>query len=106
MNQQRNQLRKLRIRIRTLIREKAALWAAVLLAGISLWYAGRETVYYVTGENVNVGDGKWCVVIDAGHGGGYLRHEKFPCFQVDRRFGNRWPETVERLRAGAFLVDG
>lgn len=41
--------------------------AVLLLA--SMLYVGREAAAYVAGKNVDVGEGKRLVVIDAGHGG-------------------------------------
>ncbi len=36
---------------------------------VSMLFVGREAARYVTGQNVEVGEGEPCVVIDAGHGG-------------------------------------
>ena len=35
---------------------------------VSMLFVGREAARYVTGQNVEVGEGEPCVVIDAGHG--------------------------------------
>lgn len=41
--------------------------AAMLL--VSMFYLGREAAVYVAGSGVDAEQEKWCVVIDAGHGG-------------------------------------
>ncbi len=43
------------------------LMTILLLA--SMVYVGQEAASYVTGKTIDVGEEKWCVVIDAGHGG-------------------------------------
>lgn len=41
---------------------------AVMLL-VSMFYVGREAALYVAARNVEQEEEKWCVVIDAGHGG-------------------------------------
>ena len=48
---------------------------------VSVLYVGREMASYVTSRNVNVGEEKRCVVIDAGHGGIEYRPKKFQISQ-------------------------
>lgn len=45
----------------------SAAMAVMLL--VSMAFVGREAAVYVAGSNVEVGEDKKCVVIDAGHGG-------------------------------------
>jgi len=47
------------------------IMTVLLLA--SMVYVGREAAAYVTGKNVDIGEKKWCVVIDAGHEGDEYR---------------------------------
>lgn len=61
------QMNKLQDKIQEKLQSKVlALTLGVLLV-VSMVYVGRETVFYATGKNVNVGE--MCVVLDAGHGG-------------------------------------
>lgn len=46
---------------------------AAMLLLLSVVYVGKEAVLYTSGRSVNVQSDVMCVVIDAGHGGGYLR---------------------------------
>lgn len=48
---------------------KMLLFAFCALLTAALVYAGRETVFYVSGSGENSGQKERCVVIDAGHGG-------------------------------------
>ncbi len=43
--------------------------AAAALFLVSMLYLGREAAIYVAGSGVDTEKEKWCVVIDAGHGG-------------------------------------
>ncbi len=45
----------------------SAAMTAVLL--VSMFFVGREAAVFVTGKTVETEEEKWCVVIDAGHGG-------------------------------------
>lgn len=51
------------------IKNKLLYAVTGILILVSMVYAGREAVFYTTGESISVGDGAMCVVIDAGHGG-------------------------------------
>ena len=62
-------MNKLQDKIQEKLQSRLLALALMALLAASIVYVGRETAYYVTGENVSISEGVKCVVIDAGHGG-------------------------------------